>query len=266
MLTFLTKSLPIWLQPLGLIWLLLLAWLLLKVWRRQWICLVLPGTIWLLLTLTTVLPLSAWLVHGLESKHPSVTLATLPPHDAIICLGGGVSPSSREPSGIHLKLAGDRIIATLRLIQAGKASQVVLGGGASIFDGEADIEAEAVQHWLQATLPTDSTAASPTFHSLGKCSDTRDEAVKTAALAQQKGWQRLLLVTSASHMPRAAATFEKAGLQITPVPCNYLVPRNFSGPAVDTLHPPAFGGLELYAVWFHEFLGSLAYRWRGWLD
>jgi uncharacterized SAM-binding protein YcdF (DUF218 family) len=44
---------------------------------------------------------------------------------------------------------------------------------------------------------------------LGLCRNTRDEAVRTAELAEEHGWSQLLLVTSASHMKRSEAAFRK---------------------------------------------------------
>ena len=44
---------------------------------------------------------------------------------------------------------------------------------------------------------------------------TRDEVVKTAALAKTRGWQRIRLVTSPMHTRRACATVEAMGLSVT---------------------------------------------------
>jgi uncharacterized SAM-binding protein YcdF (DUF218 family) len=53
--------------------------------------------------------------------------------------------------------------------------------------------------------------------------DTIEEARETLRLA---GTNRVVLVTSASHMPRAALIFKKAGCDVVPAPCEYL----FFGP------------------------------------
>ncbi len=53
--------------------------------------------------------------------------------------------------------------------------------------------------------------------------DTVEEARETLRLA---GTNRVILVTSASHMPRAALIFKKAGCDVVPAPCEYL----FFGP------------------------------------
>ncbi len=83
-------------------------------------------------------------------------------------------------------------------------------------------------------------------------------------LAKQKGWKKILLVTSAYHLPRSIGTFEKQGLELVPVPCNYLSSVNRIGD-LHWLHLPHSGGFLIFATWFHELLGTWMYRWRGWL-
>jgi uncharacterized SAM-binding protein YcdF (DUF218 family) len=47
--------------------------------------------------------------------------------------------------------------------------------------------------------------------------DTRDNAAFTAVLAKEHGMKRVLLVTSALHMPRASLLFRNAGVDVVPV-------------------------------------------------
>ena len=100
--------------------------------------------------------------------------------------------------------------------------------------------------------------------SLGVCADTHDEAVKTAALVKEHGWAKVLLVTSASHMPRAAGTFEKAGVSVVEVPCNYVSSLNRVGD-FQWLHLPHGDAFGVFGAWFHEVIGTWVYRWRGWM-
>src|SRR5437763_1587374 len=57
---------------------------------------------------------------------------------------------------------------------------------------------------------------------LGANEDTHDEALKVRVLATERGWHRVLLVTSANHMRRASGVFRAQGLEVIPVPCNFL--------------------------------------------
>jgi uncharacterized SAM-binding protein YcdF (DUF218 family) len=55
--------------------------------------------------------------------------------------------------------------------------------------------------------------------------NTYENATATRRLLQDGS---ILLVSSASHLPRAAALFRKQGFQVTPAPCGYFA-RNRPG-------------------------------------
>ncbi|MDZ4288748.1 MAG: YdcF family protein [Prosthecobacter sp.] len=245
-------------HPLGITWLLLTLWLLISVWNRRR-GFFLPALAWLILTVTTCTPLASWLLATLENQYPKVKLESLPQADAIVCLGGGAEPSFTEPTGIHFKRGADRVPTALTLAAQKKGAALVLGGGGYPQDGKRLSEADA----LVAHLQRQQAAPIPIL-SLGLCNDTHDEVLKLAELAKQRGWQSILLVTSASHMPRAAATCEKAGLKVIPVPCNYQSSYNRIG-EVDRLHLPHEDGFEIFSTWIHEIIGTWLYQYRDWM-
>lgn len=74
-----------------------------------------------------------------------------------------------------------------------------------------------------------------------------------------------LLITSATHMPRAAALFEESGLSATPVPVDFQAwppPKNFRLPGIRQLAPKATN-LFRTEVCFHETVGMWWARLRG---
>jgi uncharacterized SAM-binding protein YcdF (DUF218 family) len=77
--------------------------------------------------------------------------------------------------------------------------------------------------------------------------DTHENAVFSSHLIAPKAGERWLLVTSASHMPRAIGAFRKQHLMVEPWPIHDL-PR----------HDP-----QRPAVAQHEVLGLVAYRLLG---
>ena len=246
-------------QPLCLIWLLLGIWLLRQLWNRRFGSLWMPASSWVLLTIISCTPIASILLAGLEDQVPKVQLDQLPAADAILCLGGGVEPSLSEPTGFHLKAAADRLSTALTLVAGEKAPLLILGGGGYPHDGRTFSEADAVRDYI-----ADHISLKIQLHSLGVCSDTHDEALKVAVLMKQRGLKRLLLVTSASHMPRAAAIFRKTDVQVIPVPCNYLSSLNHLGD-LHWLHWPSHHGFEIFACWMHEKIGHYVYLWRGWV-
>jgi uncharacterized SAM-binding protein YcdF (DUF218 family) len=88
--------------------------------------------------------------------------------------------------------------------------------------------------------------------------------VKTAKLMRERGWGKVLLVTSAYHMPRAAGTFRSAGVEVIEVPCNYVSSVNRVGD-LNWFHLPHSEAFLVFGSWFHEIVGTWVYRWRGWL-
>jgi uncharacterized SAM-binding protein YcdF (DUF218 family) len=253
------RSLANFIEPVGLIWLVLSVMTVIPLRRRQWRVACLPGAAWLLLTLTAATPLSSTLLASLESPWSPVDLAQVPECDAIVVLGGGLEPSRHEPSGLHLGAGADRLFTGLLLARKEKGKLMVVSGG--LFDtptgteSEADAAKQWVESWQLSPIPVES---------LGGCTDTHDEAVKVAALAVKHGWKRVALVTSAYHMGRSKAVFEKAGNTVIPVPCNYHSAA-MRGRKVQWMDVPNAANLAHFEAWMHEVLGWWAYRLRGWV-
>jgi len=243
-------------QPLGLLWIgLFVFWLWLRKQRQpksaRW-CLVL----WSFMTVTTCLPFGNRLLASKEHPWRDIPAQwySLPQADVVVCLGGGVQPTRQEMIGLNMQENSDRPMTAVELLRRGRAPLLVIGGGA--FPGQR-AEAEAVKEWIEHWHLTTATV-----QSLGVCADTHDESVKVAALAKQHGWKRILLVTSAAHMNRASAVFRKStGIEVVPVPCAFIStrwPENW-------VHLPDVGEYESCANWFHETIGWIVYRLRGWI-
>ena len=249
------------LHPLSLAWLLLTLWTIHQAWRRRWRRLILPGTAWMLFSLTLCTALPSSLMRRLESPWLNVKIDSLPTSDAIVCLGGGTEPSVLEPAGIHLKDAGDRLLTAHTLFQQSKAPNLIFGGGTVKRGGQKLAESEGARNWELKNAPG---TADKNIIALEPCAHTRDEAVKTAAIAKEKGWKQIILVTSAYHMSRAKATFEKVGLTVIAAPCNFTSHR-LRDDEIDWFHLPGLAGPQVLSFWLHEEIGLLVYRWRDWL-
>lgn len=89
--------------------------------------------------------------------------------------------------------------------------------------------------------------------------DTYENALQIAAIAQQRRTERVLLVTSEMHMPRALATFRGRGLNTVPYPV-VIVPR---GPLSLADFLPSPKGVMLTAKAFYEFFGIAEYAMMG---
>lgn len=247
------------LDPLTLVWLLLTIWVIRVAWLRLWRWAFLPIAAWLVLTVITCTSLPSWLIARLENTYAMPSPEAFSQADAIVCLGGGIEPSHTEPLGFHLVRGADRVATAIGMSVSGVAPVLVLGGGGYEHEGQLISEADAIAGQLANFSPLGFEVIS-----LGICAHTRDEATKVAELAQKRGWKKVLLVTSASHLPRSVAVFKKLGVTVVPVPCHYLSSYNRLG-TVDWVHLPHRGAFDIFDSWFHEFIGTWVYQWRGWI-
>ena len=91
-----------------------------------------------------------------------------------------------------------------------------------------------------------------------RSADTRENATFSASMLKQGGVQRILLVTSAWHMPRAVAAFEGTGLTVV------AAPTGFRSPVADdvTNFLPHWHGLRDSCLALHEWTGRAWYWLR----
>lgn len=151
-----------------------------------------------------------WMAHhlaqGLEQRFPAIPVARAPVADAILVLGGalgGASPPVR-PS-FDLGSAADRIWHAAALFRAGKAQWVLVAGGNQSGQSGLQLEAEAIREMLLTLGVPDSA-----IRMEGVSRNTIENAQESRALVKAVGAKRVILVTSAMHMPRALANVEKA--------------------------------------------------------
>jgi uncharacterized SAM-binding protein YcdF (DUF218 family) len=86
--------------------------------------------------------------------------------------------------------------------------------------------------------------------------NTREEVKR---MSQIIGADRFVLLTSASHMPRAMALFQNAGMDPLPAPIEYMVT---SRPSYENWIPSS-GSLHLSERAIYEYLGLLWFRLAG---
>ena len=141
-------------------------------------------------------------------------------YDAIVVLGGGISPAAPpyipEPD---LTDAGDRIWQGARLFHRGVAPRIIVSGGNPRAEaGGAPVmsEAEAMRIFL-LDLGVPSEAILIEEDSLNTIENIR------GVRALVKGG-RIALVTSASHMPRALRLARTAGLDASAFPTDWMTP------------------------------------------
>lgn len=261
----LSKLLPQLIYPLGASLVLLLAGLLGR--RRRWGT-GLSAAGLALLWLASMPLLSRQLVRGLEDRALRLTPEPLPSADAVLVLGGGLIPPLPPRRRVEVSDAGDRLFTGVDLFRQGKAPWLVVSGGRVSFANDDPTPPEAR---YAATLATSLGVPPERIVRSEAPRTTAEEARAMAAIARERGWRSVLLVTSATHLPRATATFRRlSGLRIIPVACDFQLPkRELSGRptpgslVMDLL--PSAGALASTTVSLKELVGLAAYRLRGWI-
>jgi uncharacterized SAM-binding protein YcdF (DUF218 family) len=92
---------------------------------------------------------------------------------------------------------------------------------------------------------------------------TSEDALYSAALLKPKPGERWLLVTLASHMPRAVGCFRVAGFEVEPYPVGFRTRGPSHSFALDATGSAAFFQLDVAAK---EWIGLLAYGLMGKTD
>jgi uncharacterized SAM-binding protein YcdF (DUF218 family) len=213
-------------------------------WRRTraWLCVLGVSIAYF----ASVIPVSDWLLGPLERQYPPPAYESLPRVGYIVVLGSSFSPSRGIPVTGALDEDGlARIVEGVRLVRKLGGAQLVVSGGAP--PGRAAPADGYAQLARDLGIPQDSIVV------LDKALDTAQEA---RAIAQRLGHSPFLLVTSASHMPRALEQMTRAGAVAIAAPTAELTGR----PLNWTAWIPSASGLKRTEHALHEYLGLLALK------
>ncbi len=142
----------------------------------------------------------------LEARYPPIAVESSPEADLVLVLGGALAPAQppMHPQ-INLGSAADRVWHAGALYREGKARWVLLSAGNQPGFEHVQSEAEAMREILLGMGVPDSAIRTET-----RSRTTRENAQYSKEIVRQLGARRILLVTSALHMPRALAVFRSA--------------------------------------------------------
>ena len=156
------------------------------------------------------------LLGSLEAWYPRPALSKGERYDAIVVLAGGVlEPGTLRPKVDLSSYSMNRTTCGIDLYQQGYAPTLVFTGGTGHVFGNASKDAPEMKRWAERFgVPTDAILIEDQSRT------TYENATETKRLL---GPSSILLVTSASHLPRATALFTKQGFRVTPVPCDFLI-------------------------------------------
>lgn len=193
------------------------------------------------------LPIGRWMSEPLDGCF--ATPLSLPQAvDGIIVLGGSIriGPVPERPDSL-INVSG-RLIAFAELAQRYPAARLVFTGGAPPHVANATTEVDEARPILQALgIPPSRVLFEAKAH------NTIENARRSKALAAPRPGERWILITTALHMPRAVAVFEREDWPVVPYPVD----------RPDWARAAPIGlatGLRALGNATHEWLGLLYYR------
>jgi uncharacterized SAM-binding protein YcdF (DUF218 family) len=243
---FLHKLLPIFVLPLGWVVFLLLLGLIRK---RRW-----PVIAAVAVLYVSSMPLvGSTLFRRLESAYPPTGLDVVEKADALVVLGGIFGPSAQPGVLPNISESGERLEAGIQLWEKKRAPWLVFTGGRVPWDKGHEVEGErGAQVAKSRGIPAAHIVVT------AEVGNTADEARVVEALMRERGWKKIILVTSAWHLPRAARQFRNAGVDFVPFPVDYQIDPKAPITLLDFL--PSAGGLRQTELALREWYGIAFYH------
>jgi len=180
------------------------------------------------------------------------------PYDIGIVLGG-YSNFYIEPGHDRHNLSerGNRLTNALELYFSGKIKKILLSGGSGRLLQDGPSEAELVFALLERWgVPESDIILEPDSKNTWENAEFTNNIIQT-----RHPGASCLLITSAWHLPRAQACFQKAGLNATPFAVDYISEANRWD--FDLLLMPDKLGLYKWELLIKEWIGLLAYQMQG---
>ena len=235
-----------WLLPPGLIILFFLVSFLLFLQTKRKLWFVLPVLLMYLLSVSAV---SDHLIRPLETMYPQAPIKDLQQAQAIVILGGGAhyfvpdfnGKGQVAPDSVNRYVMGLRLQRVLHL-------PVIISGSLG--------EALYGTRLLKSCGLEDKFILKET-----KSRNTANNAKYTKEFCVMKGYQKLILVTSAHHLPRSVLLFQREGVDVIPYPADYRTHANTYYLLSD--FTPSYDSMSNSALALKEYLGIVAVK-MGW--
>lgn len=239
------KVLPVFLLPLGFGILVLLFGALTK---RRWP--VWAGIAWLWAMSAPVT--GNTLIRLLERSESRVAVSSLEKSDAVVVLGGIIRQVPGLDQGEWGETA-DRFEGGLEVLRAGKAPLLLFMGAKTPWAPGERVEGAILrERALAAGIAADAVKVT------GEVTNTADEARAVRKTLAHIERPRVILVTSAFHMPRAAMLFRRKGIEVREFPVDFRTAYYSRRTPMDFL--PQAEGLENSEIALREIMGILYYR------
>lgn len=236
------------LPPLSCLLLLLAATILRRWQKRLGLCLQVTAV--LLLWLFATPAFAGWLLGTLQPYAPLGANGSYPQAQAIVVLSAEADVDGAEYGHPVIGSVTLQRVRYAAFLQRQTQLPILCSGGRPAR------AAPPMAQLMRETLEQEFRV--PVQWTEEQSSDTWENALESAAILKAAGVQRILLVTSAWHQPRAVMTFKAQGLDVVPAP------TAFRGPPVQNLisFVPQHAALRDSSLALHEWLGRLWYLFK----
>ena len=242
---YINKILPIIVSPLGLIIILLFF----GVFRKR----MLPSMIALILLIILSLPIvSRQWIKFLEQGYTLISPNNVDTADTVIVLSGMIR-TIKQNNEIYYEFsdAVDRVFAGIELLKLNKAQKIILTRGKlpwSLGMPEGEFLAQFVK---SQGINKNQVILTEVVQ------NTNDEAIAVSKILPKNS--KIILVTSAFHMPRAKTVFENQNLKVIP----YAVDFRLGEKKMDVLDfLPQANAFKDSSFYFREIIGRAYYSLR----
>jgi len=243
------------LDPVLLLYLLLIVCLVLFALKRKRagkIFAIITG-LWFFIITTPFIP--KYMIKSLESKYhqlPDSTIRKINGPCDIIVLGGGHTDDKNLSSNNQLSLTAiGRLVEGIRIHRMIPGSRLILSGSS----GRSELAQALILYRTALTLGIDSSSMAMQ----SKPSNTLQEAEEY--VRNFGTGKSLIVVTCATHMPRAILNFRKAGISPIPAPAGFILKYGSNKEYWEWL--PNIRNIDRMETALHEYVGILWARIGG---
>jgi hypothetical protein len=244
---YLHKILPYALYPITFI-ILLLTWAAFSKKR-------LPVIVALFLLVVTSSPIiSNGMIQYLERAELRKSPTDIHDADAIVVLSGMIEPIQGFHGLMYEWSDPDRFFGGIELMKAGKARKIIFTGGKMPWQSD-EIKPEGE---VLSKFAADFDISSSQIILTKNVQNTKDEALAVKEILINSKTPKIILVTSAFHMPRSKKLFENEGIEVQTYPVDYkagiseLTPMSFL-PSADAFRNFQFAWREMIGRFYYSF-------------
>ncbi len=194
---------------------------------------------------------SVWSMPAVKlSQNQNYKLAIVP---------GGMANFDDNVQRIRFSASADRLFQAIFLYKTQKVEKLIISGGSGDILHPDLLESEIIKNYLmKINIPGNDILIE------NKSKNTHENAFYTAKLLNSINFKdSCILITSAMHMRRAKACFEKEGIKIIPYPSTQILEKHLYSP--DKLFLPDASVLANWQQLLHETAGYIVYWLRDYI-